>query len=58
MTRRELSEMIGRGELRGGGGGGEEDVNSILNTCFLIYGSFEGDFCTEKIIFFFKEKTE
>ena len=51
--------MIGRGELRrGGGGGGEEDVNSILNTCFLIYGSFEGDFCTEKIIFFFKEKTE
>ena len=32
------------------GGGGAEDVNSILNTCFLIYCSFEGGFCTEKII--------
>ena len=29
--------------------GGGEDVNSILNTCFLIYCSFNGDFCTEKI---------
>ena len=29
MTRRELWEMIGRGELRGRGG--FEDVNSILN---------------------------
>ena len=36
--------------------GGGEHVNSILNTCFLIYGSFEGDFCTEKIIFFLKKK--
>ena len=34
---RELWEMIGRGELWGEGG---EDVNSILNTCFLIYCSF------------------
>ena len=41
--------MIGRGELREGRGC-EEDVNSILNTCFLIYCSFYGDFCTEKII--------
>ena len=51
MTRKELWEMIGKGELRGGGGarGGGEDVNSILNTCFLIYCSFKGDFCTEKI---------
>ena len=38
FTRRELWEMIGRGELRTGGGeGGGEDVNSILNTCFLLY---------------------
>ena len=30
MTRRELWEMIGREELRGGGGGGVgEDVNGI-----------------------------
>ena len=40
--------MIGRGEVEGGGGG--EDENSILNTCFLTYGSSLGDFCTENII--------
>ena len=36
--------MIGREELRGVGGGDWEDVNSILNTCFLIYCSFKGIF--------------
>ena len=40
--------MIGRGEVKGGGVG--EDENSILNTCFLTYGSLLGDFCTENII--------
>ena len=43
--------MIGRGELRGGGGGGGgEDVNSILNTCFLDLLQLLRGFCTEKII--------
>ena len=32
MTRRELWEMIDRGEVRGRWGGVGEDVNSILNT--------------------------
>ena len=33
--------MISRGKLREGRGeGGGEDVNSIVNTCFLIYCSF------------------
>ena len=31
-------------------GRGGEDENSILNTCFLTYGSLLGDFCTENII--------
>ena len=53
MTRRELWEMIGRGQLRRVVVGG--DVNSILNTCFLVYCSFQGDFCTKKII---KKKEE
>ena len=39
--------VIVKGNVYCGGGG--EDVNSILNTCFLIYCSFKGDFCTEKI---------
>ena len=38
MTRRELWEIIGRGELRWRGD--FEDVNSILNLCSLIYCSF------------------
>ena len=42
--------MIGRGEVEGRGGGGGEDENSLLNTCFLTYGSSLGDFCTENII--------
>ena len=29
---------------------GREDVNSILNTCCLIYCSLLGDFCAENII--------
>ena len=45
MTRGELWEMIGRGELRGGGGGGGgEDVNSILNPFFLFYAACKGIF--------------
>ena len=40
--------MIAKGK---GGGGRGEDVNSILNTSFWIYGSFLGNFCTENIIF-------
>ena len=47
MTRRELWEMIGRGEV---GEGGDKSVNSILNTCFAIYCSLLGDLCTKNII--------
>jgi len=50
LTRRGLWEIIGRGEVGGGGGGGGEDVNSLLNTRFLIYCSLLGDFCSENII--------
>ena len=52
MTRRELWEMIGMAEVCGCGceGGGGEDVNIMLNTCFLMYCSLLGDFCTENII--------
>ena len=32
------------------GGGGVKDVNIMLNTCFLMYCSLLGDFCTENII--------
>ena len=39
MTRAELWEMTGRGELRWEGGGGGEDVKSILNTCFFLFNA-------------------
>ena len=41
MTRRELWEMIVRGEAVGGGGGGQlgKDVNSIIHTCSFVYCS-------------------
>ena len=48
--------MIGMGEVCGCGCWGRGgDVNSILNTCFLMYCSLLGDFCTENIIFLKKE---
>ena len=31
-------------------GRGGEDVNSIFNSCFFIYFSLLGDFCTENTI--------
>ena len=40
--------MVAWGEV---GGGGREDVNGIFKTCFLIYCSLLGDFCSENIIF-------
>ena len=47
MSRRELWEMWGRGE---GGGGMGKDGSSILNTCFFVYRSLLGFFCTEAIM--------
>ena len=40
--------MVAWGEV---GGGGREDVNGIFKTCFLIYCSLLGGFCSENIIF-------
>ena len=47
MTRRELWEMTGRGEGRGGGVG--KDVNSIINTFLGLLQLVKG-FCTENFV--------
>ena len=39
ITRRELWEMIVRGEAGGGEGQLGKDVNSIINTCSFVYCS-------------------
>ena len=42
---------MGNGRQGRGGGRGREDVNGIFDSCFFMYCSLLGDFCSENIIF-------